>query len=35
MTANRLLTTLVQLFMAAPIWFAIYFKIKDRKANRR
>lgn len=34
MTLNRLLTSLVQLFMAAPIWFAIYFKLKDRKAKR-
>lgn len=34
MTFNRLITTLLQLFMAAPIWFAIYFKLKDRKAKR-
>jgi len=31
MTLNRLLTTLVQLFLAAPIIYAIKLEIKERR----
>lgn len=34
MTINRLITSLVQLYLALPIIFMIYFKIKERKSNR-
>lgn len=35
MTINRLITTLLQIFMAAPIWFMIYSKLTSkRKGNK-